>query len=162
MSQPEKMNLFLSTGRLTIHIWNIDWILNRYKQEPVCYNVLWEWILALATNLQEHDKRHQIKVAILDFFEAFVTAPPIKLIHKPISNKSKYTWMAFKPPYCQINAWCCPPAGKCPATYMLTLGVPKGIVLRSFLFLCHINNLPDSETSSVRLLSWLYKTNKTD
>jgi hypothetical protein len=47
--------------------------------------------------LQEHDKGHQLDVAILDFSKAFDTVPHSKFLHKlhqyGIKNKKKHKWL---------------------------------------------------------------------
>jgi hypothetical protein len=42
--------------------------------------------------LKEHDKGHQVDVAILNFSKAFDTVPHNKLLHKLDQYEIKFTW----------------------------------------------------------------------
>ena len=114
--------------------------------------------------LQEHDKGHQIDVAILDFSKAFDTVPHSKLLHKlhQYGIKGKiHKWLTN---FLTARSMRTIVEGEKSNETTVDSGVPKGTVLGPILFLCHINDLPDSATSSVRLLAddcLLYRTFKT-
>jgi hypothetical protein len=114
--------------------------------------------------LQEYDKEHQLDIAILVFSKAFDTVPHNKLLHKlhqyGIEGKI-HKWLTN---FLTARSMRTIVEGEKSNEITVDYGVPKGTVLGPILFLCHINDLPDSVTSSIRLFAddcLLYRTIKT-
>ena len=104
----------------------------------------------LAKNL---DKGLQTDVAILDFSKAFDTVPHDKLLHKLDAYGIRgplHTWI--KSFLCERHMRVIV-EGEASSETTVDSGVPQGTVLGPLLFLCHINDLPDRVTSSVRLFA---------
>jgi hypothetical protein len=100
--------------------------------------------------LKEHDKGHQVDVAILDFSKAFDADPHNKLQHKldPYGIKgSIQTWLRNFLTARKMRIV----EGETSEETTVDSGVLQGTVLGPLMFLCHINDLPDSVTSSVHL-----------
>ena len=103
--------------------------------------------------LTKYDVGAQVDVAILDFSKAFDTVPHKKLLHK----LDQYGING------NINSWLCDfltnrqmrvvVDGVESKAVPVASGVPQGTVLGPILFLCHINDLPDSVKSTVRLFA---------
>ena len=114
--------------------------------------------------LTKYDVGSQVDVAILDFSKAFDTVPHNKLLNK----LSQYGIVG------NINLWLrdfltnrqmrVVVDGVESEAVSVVSGVPQGIVLGPVLFLCLINDLPDSVKSTVRLFAddcLLYRAIKT-
>ena len=107
----------------------------------------------------------QTDVAILDFSKAFDTVPHDKLIHKLNTYGVRGNLQKW------IKAFLCDRHmkvvvdGVSSSEAVVASGVPQGTVLGPLLFLCHINDLPDCVSSSVRLFAddcLLYRSIKSE
>ena len=102
---------------------------------------------------QNLDAGFQTDVIILDFSKAFDTCPHNKLLHKldkygikgPLNNwlRSFLTKRSMK---VVLN-------GEESPSVSVDSGVPQGTVLGPLLFLCHVNDLPETIKSQVRLFA---------
>jgi hypothetical protein len=113
--------------------------------------------------LKEHDKDHQVDVAILNFSKDFDTVPHNKLLHKLDQYGIKgsiHTWLRN---FLTTRKMRTIVEGETSEETTVDSGVPQRTVLGPLMFLGHINDLPDSVTSSVRLFAndcLLYRTIK--
>ncbi len=110
-------------------------------------------LLTLHDLLFERDNNTQIDLAILDFSKAFDTVPHnhllSKLRHYGI-NGSIHTWIST---FLKCRTQCVVVDGVKSESVTVDSGVPQGTVLGPLLFLLHINDLPQSVTSTVRLFA---------
>ena len=99
------------------------------------------------------DEGFQTDVTILDFSKAFDTVPHNKLLHKLETygiRGNLHKWIhSF---LCKRHMKVVVDDEKSDETEVLS-GVPQGTVLEPLLFLVHINDLPESVKSSVRLFA---------
>ena len=99
------------------------------------------------------ENNKQVDVAILDFSKAFDTVPHKKLLHKlrqygitgPI-----HSWLQN---FLTGRTMRVVVDGCCSDSTSVDSGVPQETVLGPLLFLCYINDLPDSAVSQVRLFA---------
>ena len=102
---------------------------------------------------KNNEKGIQTDVAILDFSKAFDTVPHQKLLHKLRCygvKGSLHTWI--KSFLCKRQMKVVVNGESSQETEVIS-GVPQGTVLGPLLFLVHINDLPDSVSSNVRLFA---------
>ena len=127
------------------------------------YSCETQLVTTLNDFLQEHDKGHQVDVAILDFSKAFDTVPHDKLLHKLHLygiQGNIHTWLTN---FLTTRMMRTIVEGEKSRETSVDSGVPQGTVLGPIMFLCHINDLPDCVNSSVRLFAddcLLYRTIK--
>ena len=103
--------------------------------------------------LQSYDQGKQIDVAILDFSKAFDTVPHRKLLYKLKNygiNGPVHTWLSN---FLTKRTMKVVLEGESSDEVLVESGVPQGTVLGPVLFLCHINDLPLSVNSQVRLFA---------
>ena len=103
--------------------------------------------------LSMYDRRKQIDMVILDFSKAFDTVPHNKLLLK-LENYGIQG---------EIHRWITSfltgrhqrviIEGEASSKCTVDSGVPQGTVLGPLLFLCHINDLPCSVSSQIRLFA---------
>ena len=129
------------------------------------YSCETQLITTLNDFLMEHDKGHQVDVAILDFSKAFDTVPHDKLLHKLHQYGIKGTLHSWLTNFLTTRKMKTIVEGEQSQETSVDSGVPQGTVLGPIMFLCHINDLPDAVTSSVRLFAddcLLYRTIKNE
>ena len=103
--------------------------------------------------LTSFENKHQVDIAILDFSKAFDTVPHNKLLHKLLHfgiSGPLHDWLSS---FLTQRTMQVVVDGSTSETTTVDSGVPQGTVLGPILFLCHINDLPDSVTSQVRLFA---------
>ncbi|KAL8621525.1 hypothetical protein ACOMHN_026197 [Nucella lapillus] len=103
--------------------------------------------------LQSYDRQRQVDVAILDFSKAFDTVPHKRLLHKLKSygfRGSLHTWITNFLVHRKMSVVI---EGDSSEETTVDSGVPQGTCFGPLLFLCHINDLPDTVKSQVRLFA---------
>ena len=127
------------------------------------YSCETQLITTIQDILSQQNLGQQIDIAILDFSKAFDTVPHNKLLQKLENygidgniNNWLRDFLTNRQMQVVVDG-----AASDPAT--VDSGVPQGTVLGPILFLCHINDLPESVKSQVRLFAddcLLYRTIK--
>jgi hypothetical protein len=100
-----------------------------------------------------YDKKKQIDMVILDFSKAFDTVPHRKLLYKLENYGIKGNILKWIQSFLMERSQKVIVEGESSSTCTVDSGVPQGTVLGPLLFLCHINDLPKSVTSQVRLFA---------
>lgn len=103
--------------------------------------------------LTSYDKKRQVDIAILDFSKAFDTVPHEKLLFKLENFGIEGPLLLWLRNFLTKRTMKVMIEGSCSDTTTVDSGVPQGTVLGPLLFLCHINDLPDTVTSNVRLFA---------
>ena len=102
---------------------------------------------------KSYDQGKQTDMAILDFSKAFDTVPHDRLLHKLSSygiGDPLLSWLRCF--LTQRSMRVVVDGIESPST-SVDSGVPQGTVLGPILFLCHINDLPETVKSQVRLFA---------
>lgn len=113
--------------------------------------------------MKEYDKGNQTDVAILDFSKAFDTVPHKKLLHKLEQYGIEGCILAWLKDFLTNRKMKTVVEGEKSDDVKVDSGVPQGTVLGPLMFLRHINDLPDTVKSQVRLFAddcLLYRTIK--
>ena len=99
------------------------------------------------------DKNIQTDIAILDFSKAFDTVPHDRLLHKLEGYGIRGELSRWLSSFLTQRRMKVIVEGQHSQDVPVDSGVPQGTVLGPLLFLCHINDLPASVQSQVRLFA---------
>ena len=115
------------------------------------YSCETQLVVTIHDMLQSFDKGKQVDIGILDFSKAFDTVPHDRLLHKIDQYGIRgplHTWLTS---FLTERKMRVALEGEYSDEATVDSEVPQGTVLGPILFLCHINDLPNSVKSSVRL-----------
>ena len=99
------------------------------------------------------DQNLQTDIIILDFSKAFDTVPHDKLLHKLENYGIRGPLLSWIRSFLCTRLMSVVVEGETSRETTVDSGVPQGTVLGPILFLCHINDLPESVSSQVRLFA---------
>ena len=117
------------------------------------YSTETQLLVTMHDLLQATDARVQVDIAILDFSKAFDTVPHDKLLHKLDAYGIKGSLHKWLSSFLQERHMNVVVEGEHSESAPVESGVPQGTVLGPLMFLCHINDLPDTVKSQVRLFA---------
>ena len=117
------------------------------------YSTETQLLVTMHDLLQANDARVQVDIAILDFSKAFDTVPHDKLLHKLDAYGIKGSLHKWLSSFLQERHMNVVVEGEHSESAPVESGVPQGTVLGPLMFLYHINDLPDTVKSQVRLFA---------
>ena len=110
-------------------------------------------LVTLQDLLKSFDKKIQMDVVILNFSKAFDTVPHDKLLYKMERYGIQGSTLKWLSSFLKDRTMKVVVEGEESKSVKVESGVPQGTVLGPLMFLCHINDLPDSVQSQVRLFA---------
>jgi hypothetical protein len=125
------------------------------------YSTETQLIVTMHDLLSTFDKKQQVDVAILDFSKAFDTVPHDLLLLKMANYGVNGSLLQRLSSFLKHRSMNVVVDGTHSRSVHVESGVPQGTVLGPLMFLCHINDLPLSVKSYVRLFAddcLLYRT----